>query len=98
MKKSIPAINFFLDGHNSGLGTYKGERISPIEIELRNIESFISKLNITCICIDDWRLFGNESSGEVADYPAKHEILSTLESMGFVSEEQHDVLVAKRRF
>jgi hypothetical protein len=97
LKEITPSIKFFLDGHNSGLGTYKGERISPIEIELRSIKSFISELHVTHICIDDWRLFGDKSAGEVADYPAKHEILSTLESMGFDSEEQHDVLVAKRK-
>jgi len=89
-------INFFLDGHNSGLGTYKGQRISPIEIELLSIFEYTNKLNVEAICIDDWRLFGSEKDGEVADYPSKSRIVNLLESKNFSGKEIHDVYVAVR--
>lgn len=60
-----PAI-FWLDGHYSGEGTAKGEKLSPIYGELKAI--FSSSLQ-HCLLIDDARLFNGTE-----DYPTLEEL------------------------
>jgi hypothetical protein len=50
-------INFYLDGHYSGNGTYFGTGESPIVKELEVIEKFLPQLNESQIYIDDFRSF-----------------------------------------
>ena len=45
--------NFWLDGHYSGEGTYKGTKVFPINEELIAIESLIKKGRKIAIFIDD---------------------------------------------
>ena len=92
-------LKFFLDGHNSGIGTYRGDLITPIEIELRVISSFIDKLPISTICVDDWRLFSSEEHSNTQDpnYPSCHSIQKILEGTNFEHTVTSDVLIATRK-
>jgi hypothetical protein len=62
------SILFWLDGHYSGIGTGRGEKITPIIAEIR----IILKNNPFkyVIIIDDWRLFDG------IDYPSKEDLLN----------------------
>jgi hypothetical protein len=62
------SILFWLDGHYSGIGTGRGEKITPIIAEIR----IILKNNPLkyVIIIDDWRLFDG------IDYPSKEDLLN----------------------
>jgi len=62
-----PAI-FWLDGHYSGVGTARGEKLSPIYEELRAI---FSSTVLHCLLIDDARLFdGTEDYPKLEDLKA----------------------------
>jgi len=87
-------LNFFLDGHNSGLGTFRGELISPIEMELAIIAEFSLTLPINYICIDDWRLFGD--SEIVEGYPLKSSIYQYFPSAFYETSILSDIFIAKK--
>ena len=61
-------INFYLDGHNSGQGTFEDEIDTPLIPELNNIRDNFYNFDCVTICIDDVRLFPpDEASG--SKYP-----------------------------
>lgn len=55
-------VNFWLDGHYSGNGTFLSDDISPIEHELNVIGNALPNLDAVRIAIDDFRLFKDDGS------------------------------------
>jgi hypothetical protein len=92
----IYRLNFFLDGHYSGPGTFMSGVSTPILFELDAIESFFKvsrNIHLGIIFIDDARLFFNAHPG----YPQFQELTSRYNNFTFEHVKQFDVLRASRK-
>jgi hypothetical protein len=61
-------INFYLDGHSSGDGTFEGNSRTPIRYELEIIEKNLTKFSKLFVAIDDFRVFGNSDDIYPSNY------------------------------
>ena len=61
-------VNFYLDGHASGDGTFQSSQITPIRDELAIIERNLSKFSKVFVAIDDVRGFGESDSVYPSNY------------------------------
>lgn len=57
-------VSFWLDGHYSGNGTYKGPHDTPIAFELAVVAANLHRMTRVVVMVDDVRLF----TGEVHSY------------------------------
>lgn len=85
------AVTFWLDAHYSGEGTYMGQQVSPIELELAAIEAHLSAMPSCVVMVDDVRGFG-VSPG----YPPLVKIVSWAEVNGMAWHIEHDIFVMRR--
>lgn len=89
-------VAFWLDGHFSDGGTYKGELDTPIVEELRVIASHEELMSSVAVFVDDFRCF--DPSKEVfEDYPAREFLVEWAVSLGLEWTVEHDIFVAKSR-
>jgi hypothetical protein len=84
-------INFWLDAHYSGPGTFRGVGKSPIVDELAEIGKSIERLAPLVVFIDDFRCFG-DASGE---YPPKAFLVAWASKFGLDWTIEHDVFIAR---
>jgi hypothetical protein len=89
MSKAEGRIIFWLDGHYSGDGTGKGEKVCPVFEELYKIGSDSRRDH--CILIDDYRLFGTDPG-----YPSFEETKEHLLKVNpdYSIEIDHDCIMA----
>jgi hypothetical protein len=89
-------VSFWLDGHFSGIGTFQGQRDTPIASELSAISKNILNFGSLTVLVDDIRLF-YQNDGAHEDYPSlqflvewaiKHNLFWTIE---------HDIFIASNR-
>jgi hypothetical protein len=88
-------VSFWLDGHYSGSGTYKGALDTPVVKELECIAQYLNVLQNVVVVIDDIRLFTGavHSYGE---YPRLNMLVEWANVNGFVWHIEYDMFVAKR--
>lgn len=87
-------VNFWLDGHFSGFGTYgSSEKSSPIMDELRVIFEWINNdnNNVANIAIDDARLFDGTEG-----YPTLLAVASLADSFNYKIRIQSDIILIDR--
>ena len=84
---------FWLDGHFSSGGTFKGEIDTPILSELWVIKENLSRFNSVAIFVDDFRCF-DPSSAEFSDYPEKKVLVDWATDNGLSWTVEHDIFVA----
>lgn len=87
-------VNFWLDGHYSGPGTFCSEVETPVMAELTAIENRLSNFGNVCVLIDDIRLFQNKTKNP--DYPDLELVIQWAKSNLFDWHIEHDIFVAKR--
>jgi hypothetical protein len=88
----ITTINFWLDGHYSGSGTYRGPVTTPIVKELEIISDFMDNFFSVNIFIDDFRLFVNQST----DYPTNSFLSNWADSHNATWTVQHDIFIVRK--
>lgn len=88
-------VSFWLDGHFSGGITFRGQRETPIEIELQLVDRALNQLDLEAILIDDFRLFGPGSSS-LEVYPPRDFLVDWARGRGFNWDVEHDIFVIKR--
>jgi hypothetical protein len=86
------STNFWLDGHFSGDVTFKGEKISPILIELGIIEKYIKQMPRICVFIDDVRDFNNDLE---SGYPSRDLLVNWAVKNGLTWNIEFDIFIAK---
>ena len=92
IKRMIPKVNFWLDGHYSAGITFKGLADTPILAELEAIEKLIEpKVNVS-IFIDDVRCFLGISD-EYMTYPTLNELIAWANKFGLSWTIEHDILI-----
>lgn len=87
-------MSFWLDGHYSGIGTYKGITDSPIITELAEIKKNLKSYNKVCILIDDVRCF-NPKIVEYVNYPELNYLVKWAMENNFNWYIEHDIFIAK---
>lgn len=86
-------VAFWLDGHYSAGGTFKGEVDTPIMSELQVIKENLSRLGQVSIFVDDFRCF-DPSNFEFSDYPERKVLVDWAVENGFNWTVEHDIFVA----
>lgn len=89
-------VNFWLDGHFSGNGTFKGSQVTPIVTELQQIEKHFERFNKVCIFVDDVRCFVREASHSEG-YPPLGHLVSWAEDRYMWWTIEHDIFIAKNK-
>lgn len=95
----LPSIKgdvcFWLDGHFSGDGTYKGINDTPILKELDYIAEHLHRMNNVVVMVDDVRLFtgGVHSYG---NYPTLDYLVDWARALELVWHIEHDIFIAKK--
>ena len=84
---------FWLDGHFSSGGTFKGEIDTPILSELRVIKENLFRFNSVSIFVDDFRCFDSRNA-EFSDYPEKKVLVDWATDNGLSWTVEHDIFVA----
>ena len=87
-------VSFWLDGHFSGEGTFKGKLDSPIKIELSEIQKNVNNFNKICVLVDDVRLF-NPKLLENSAYPSVDFLTDWAITNGFNWSIESDIFIAK---
>ncbi len=88
-------ICFWLDGHYSGEGTFKGPNDTPIHFELRSIEENLYHFDSVRVLIDDIRLF-NGKIHAYGDYPTLDYLVDWSRKNRLEWHIEHDIFIAKR--
>ena len=88
------AINFWLDGHYSGEGTFMNKLESPIRFELSEIEKNLARFTKIVVLVDDFRLFG-DNYDSVISYPDKSFLVDWSVKNGFSWTVENDIFIAK---
>jgi len=86
-------VCFWLDGHYSGDGTFKGPNDTPIVNELQTIEKYMGSWEDRVIMIDDIRLF----TGKVhaySPYPTLDFLVDWVRQRGLKWKIEHDIFIA----
>jgi hypothetical protein len=94
LPKIFGDVSFWLDGHFSGEGTFKGISDSPIVNELSEIQKNMKNFKRICILIDDVRCF-NPKIPEYADYPSIEFLISWSTGNNFSWSIENDIFIAK---
>ena len=84
-------LNFFLDGHYSGPGTFRSDNSTPILLELSAIRDFFAVgrvLELGSVFIDDARLFFDDQPG----YPRFHDLKNEYTVFEFEHIKEHDLI------
>ena len=89
-----PKVNLWLDGHFSEGGTFRGNKISPIEEELNAVMKQIDRFQHLVIFVDDIRLFPRSNDQETG-YPSFRWLIDWCAKNGFNWQVQNDILIAK---
>jgi hypothetical protein len=87
-------ISFWLDGHFSGVGTFKGKVDSPIKSELFEIQKNLPNFRKICVMIDDVRCF-NPKIEIYSDYPPIDFLTNWANSNEFSWNIENDIFIAK---
>jgi len=96
-KIKFSKICFWLDGHFSGSGTYKGENDTPIIMELNCLKEFLLR-NVdakVAILIDDLRLFTGKVH-KYGPYPKTDQLVDWSRELNLSWSIEHDIFIAKR--
>jgi hypothetical protein len=88
------AINFWLDGHDSGGSTYKGPQETPIVDELNCISRYRHKFTRAVVLIDDVRLFTPTHKEYTGSYPNLDFLVAWARDNEFQWSIMHDIFVA----
>jgi hypothetical protein len=95
LKKLSGNINFWLDGHYSGGGTFKGKKDCPVEDELHAIEVNLINFHEITIMIDDVRCFlSNEP--EYSGYPSVDFLVDWARRFNMSWRIEHDIFIMKK--
>jgi hypothetical protein len=94
-----PRINFWLDGHYSGGGTFEGSSDTPVLHELEIISGLLRAGAQVATFIDDARLFAVERS-EIpsrhrSGYPPLSTLVSWAQDNGLNWVIEHDIFIAR---
>jgi hypothetical protein len=93
--KSISGdVSFWLDGHFSGDGTFKGQLDSPIKIELFEIQKNLNDFDRICVLVDDVRCF-NPKLPAYSDYPPVDFLINWANTNNFAWSIENDIFIAK---
>jgi hypothetical protein len=94
LKKLQGNVCFWLDGHYSGGGTFKGAFDTPILNELSMIANHLEQFNQVVVMIDDVRLFnGDVHANEF--YPSLNKLVEWSNKHHLTWHIEHDIFVAK---
>jgi len=85
-------VTFWLDAHYSGEGTFIGQHVSPIEIELDSILPHLHRLARCVIMVDDLRGFGLSPG-----YPDPEVLVQWAVTNGLKWHIEHDIMVIAKR-
>jgi hypothetical protein len=88
-------INFWLDGHFSGHGTYKNSDETPIKFELMSVEKYLKNFKKIVIFVDDFRLFGGSIESDL-NYPSKDYLVTWSIKNGFLWTVEQDIFIATK--
>jgi hypothetical protein len=94
VKDRRSATNFWLDGHFSGDVTFKGDKISPILIELEIIEKYIKQMPKISVFVDDIRDFNNDLK---SGYPSRDLLVNWAIKNNLTWNIEFDIFIAKSR-
>jgi len=93
--KSISGdVSFWLDGHYSGDGTFKGHLDSPIKVELFEIQKNLNNFKNICVLVDDVRCF-NPKIPAYSDYPPIDFLINWATDNNFSWNIENDIFIAK---
>jgi hypothetical protein len=81
-------VNFWLDGHYSGPGTFKATQETPIVFELNTISKYRNNFQNILVLIDDFRLFSVDE-----EYPKKEFLVEWANLNGFSWTVEHDIFI-----
>jgi hypothetical protein len=87
-------VSFWLDGHYSGEGTFKGKLDSPIKTELFEIQKNVNNFKKICVLVDDVRCF-NPKLTENSAYPSVEFLTDWAVTNGFNWSIESDIFIAK---
>jgi hypothetical protein len=87
-------ISFWLDGHFTGEGSFKGKLDSPIKVELFEIQKNMKNFKKICILVDDVRCF-NSKLPEYSGYPPIDFLTDWAITNGFNWSIESDIFIAK---
>ena len=85
----LKVVNFWLDGHYSGSGTFKGDIETPIVKELELVELYLNRFTQVKIFIDDIREFNHKTPG----YPTKNSLIEWAHQNKFNWEIMFDMMI-----
>lgn len=86
-------LNFWLDGHYSGGGTFKGNKECPIIDELNAIEVNFNNFEKISIFIDDVRLFLSSAN----DYPSIDYLVNWSRRLNMSWRIEHDIFIIQKK-
>jgi hypothetical protein len=90
-------INFFLDGHYSGPGTFYSIDETPIVRELEVISSYMYKLKSCHIFIDDFRDFDTNHVGKkLSKYPSRSFLVEFADENNLIWTVEHDIFIMSK--
>jgi hypothetical protein len=89
-------VNFWLDGHYSAEGTFRGPHDTPIRDELRYIADHLPRFGRLCVMVDDVRCFDPSHEGG-GDYPPLQMLVRWAEALDLRWHIEHDIFVARTR-
>jgi hypothetical protein len=96
-----PHINFWLDGHYSGGGTFEGLSDTPILHELEIVAGLVRAGTQVAVFVDDVRLFAEERSelpsSDRSGYPPLSALVGWAQEHGLTWWIEHDIFVARTR-
>jgi hypothetical protein len=87
-------VAFWLDGHVSEIGTYRGINTTPLLIEIGIIEENLFRYKNVSIFIDDIRLMEKSFCAQDG-YPSLEKLLSFVEKNKMIYLIQNDILIIK---
>ena len=89
-------VCFWLDGHFSGDGTFRGELDCPVREELQAISDNINNWDGVSVMIDDMRCFDPSNPG-FSQYPTRSFLVNWADSHGLTWDIEHDIFIARSR-
>lgn len=87
------SVNFWLDGHYSGDGTFRGLHQTPIVFELEIVRKTRHDFSDIMVFVDDFRLFSHERRSH-SEYPTRTSLVKWADSIGFGWTVENDIFVA----
>lgn len=89
-------VRFWLDGHYSAGGTFRGNRDTPIREELQMIGAFVATWDDVIVYIDDVRCF-DSANDEYEDYPTLSELVDWAQIHGLGWGIEQDIFIARKK-